>query len=777
MNYKTIRNKWKKAAALGLAAIMTLSLAACGKGRPSDANVASQGTEVGTGGFVYVPEYDTLPASGENSNINIMEVSDGYLYYVLYNWNESEGVSTKEYYKKKLGSSDPAEKMMIELAENRDVMTFTSSEDGIYYFLSDYSSSEVDEFGNMKGKYFMVKYDNEGNQVFEQEISEQVNQAEFNNYVQYAQVDGEGRIYASSGQNIWLYDAEGNSNGEISLSEWINGMCRGKDGKIYISQYSQNGDGYLLYELDYNTKALGQKYENFPGYGSFEAGGEKDFLVSDSSRLYAYDMATQSYEVVLEWLDSDISGDTVNSITALEDGRIAVVLRNYGNNIVTTDIAYLTKTDSSQVAQKQVVTVGNLYNDQALQQMAVNFNKSNDKYRIKIKTYVDENNWNENSYTDGITAMNNDITSANGPDIINLSYGGSLQTYVSKGLVEDLNSYLDSSTKIKREDFLETILNAYTFDGVLVSIPTTFSVQTVLGKTSMVGEEMGWSIEDLMKLADSHPEAEIFEYASKESMLSYLMMFNQESFIDAKTGECHFDSDGFRQLLEFSNRFPKSEEISYDENSKSMDAKIRDNELLLNNLGVYDVSDFVIQMEIFGEPVTAIGYPTVDDSVGCMLNSQNGILGISSKSSNKEGAWEFLEYTLTREASENGRYRFGFSTRTDLLNELFEKEKEITYVTDENGEKMLDENGEPIKQSKGGMGWGDVIYEYYGATQEQIDMLKEIIAVAKPKASNDNQIMNIINEEAASFFSGQKSVDEVVNIIQNRVQIYVSESN
>lgn len=38
-----------------------------------------------------------------------------------------------------------------------------------------------------------------------------------------------------------------------------------------------------------------------------------------------------------------------------------------------------------------------------------------------------------------------------------------------------------------------------------------------------------------------------------------------------------------------------------------------------------------------------------------------------------------------------------------------------------------------------------------------------------------NKMMNIILEEADSFFCGQKSVDEVVAIVQNRIQLYIDE--
>ena len=102
---------------------------------------------------------------------------------------------------------------------------------------------------------------------------------------------------------------------------------------------------------------------------------------------------------------------------------------------------------------------------------------------------------------------------------------------------------------------------------------------------------------------------------------------------------------------------------------------------------------------------------------------------------------------------------------------------DIEYVKDENGEIMKDENGEPMKESKTGMGWDDFYVEYYGSTQEEIDELQALIESARPGDTTDEEISNIINEEADAYFKGQKSVDEVADIIQRRVKIYISENS
>ena len=63
------------------------------------------------------------------------------------------------------------------------------------------------------------------------------------------------------------------------------------------------------------------------------------------------------------------------------------------------------------------------------------------------------------------------------------------------------------------------------------------------------------------------------------------------------------------------------------------------------------------------------------------------------------------------------------------------------------------------------------------STQEQIDDFKSYVDGASISGSYDSDIMDIITEEAGAFFSGDKSADDVVKLIQNRVGIYLGETS
>ena len=433
----------------------------------------------------------------------------------------------------------------------------------------------------------------------------------------------------------------------------------------------------------------------------------------------------------------------------------------------------LTKTKASDVAGKIELTLVTMYQDQSLQAAAVAFNKSNDTYRVNIKNYLDDDNMSENSYDDALTQLNNDITSSeNCPDIIDLSYIDEKQM-ASKGVLEDLNPYLEKSSVLNKDEFVNGILENYQYNGKLYGIPRTVQLNTIVGKTSIVGDKKSWTLQDMMEVADKNPGASLFYGLDKSTMLYYCLSFNDGAFIDWETGTCKFDTPEFVELLEFVNMFP--DEIDWDSYDGSVE-KFQKNKVLLESAYISEFNEVQYYEAEFGEPVTFIGFPTIDGSSGCAMSGQ-GRYAMTANSTNKEGVWEFLEFYLTRESS---MFDWGMYTLQEKLDKQIDEATKVEYVRDENGEIMYDEEGEPIEEGGGSStissdGWE---YTYRRPTSEEVDLALELLAEAKPMSNNSgSQTLSIIQEEAEAFFQGQKSAEDVVAIIQNRLQIYVSENS
>ena len=781
------RRNWKKLASLALASAMALSVTACGG---SQGDNGTQGSNQGNGAeakeYVYVPEF--LEMEGDNVSYYNMKYVGDFLYYESYSYDEATGESSESIVKYSLADgSDSA--MPLELGNNISFNEFAVAADGsVYAVCYDYSGEPGPE-GYVEPKRMLCKFGEDGAMAFSRELKEVMGQDPSldleNLYVQNFALDNENRMYLTVDSKVYLLDAEGNYQGVVNTSaNWINGLGCGRDGKMYFSYYDNTSEGndYVLAEIDFDKKAVGETYKGFMGGNGngLYAGTEYDFLIGDSISVYAYDLKAQKSEKLFDWLDSDINGSGASCVGQMGDGRLLVIINDWESS--ENGIALLTRTKASEVAQKETILIGAMYTDSNLQSAAVKFNKTNDKYRISIKTYVDYNNWTENSWSDALTNLNNDITSNNCPDIIDLN-GLNVQQLAAKGVFEDLNPYLEGSSNFSRDDFVENIIEAYTYDGVLVSIPANFELQTVMGKASELGDKEGWTIDEMIAYADAHPDAQLFDHANKLSILGMCMSFNENAFIDWDTGECSFDTPEFKSLLEFVNRFP--DEYQYEDGQASTPTRIQNGEILLDRSYIYDFNEMQLYVEMFGGDVTCIGYPTTDGGSGTGLTASQAY-AITAKSNLKEGAWEFIEDFLTpEEQSEGGsRRRFGgwgFPNNKARLQAMAEEAVQVEYVTDENGEILKDENGEPIVQNVGmGIGYEDGwSYDYRIPTQEEVDTILDLIDRARPLSVNSSgdEISNIISEEAAPYFQGQKSVDEVTNIIQSRISIYVSENS
>ena len=58
---------------------------------------------------------------------------------------------------------------------------------------------------------------------------------------------------------------------------------------------------------------------------------------------------------------------------------------------------------------------------------------------------------------------------------------------------------------------------------------------------------------------------------------------------------------------------------------------------------------------------------------------------------------------------------------------------------------------------------------------ELIDVYRDIIASVDRKNMTDSSIMIIMREEIQAYFAGDKSLDEVIEIINNRARTYYGE--
>ena len=183
------------------------------------------------------------------------------------------------------------------------------------------------------------------------------------------------------------------------------------------------------------------------------------------------------------------------------------------------------------------------------------------------------------------------------------------------------------------------------------------------------------------------------------------------------------------------------------------------------SLNISDMENYITNVGMFGEPVTLIGFPAKEGN-GAVI-TPNNVYMISSKSKNQDGAWQFLRYYLTDEYQKDSNDSWSLPIKKDALKEKINKGTEKPYWINSDGGKEYYEY----------TAWlGDEEVTLDPLTQEQADDLYNYIWSVTQAYYSDDSLNNIITEESAAFFSGQKSAQDVADIIQSRAQIYINES-
>lgn len=574
----------------------------------------------------------------------------------------------------------------------------------------------------------------------------------------------EDALYLVCGSSILKFDKNGNMVGNVIRQDAGNvldgaSVVRGRDGKYAAVNYGDNG--MKVYPLDLANGTIGTAAElagNSYSF-SFYPGSGYDFYVSDNYAVYGYNLGDTTVTKLMSYVDSDIDVWQINNIIPISDTEF------YGSYSSASDwkdgVSKFTKVDPKDVKERQVITLAMASTDWTVKSRVIEFNKKNDTYRISLIDYSSESG----EYEEGISRMNTDIVSGKVPDIILLDDSMPTDSYISKGLFADLLPLIEKDEEIDRNDLMPNVMEAFSRDGKLYRLIPSYSIRTIVAKTSDVGEERGWTVEEAMALWDSKPEGtEFIAGATRSEMLNMCMSFAGSQFVNYSTGDCDFNNEGFLNLLEFLKRFPVeiSDDYYTDEYWSSYDSLWRTGKVITQQMYLGDFRNLnYTEKGTFGEPITMIGFPSTDQDGSVLVPTMQ--FAISAKSKNQDAAWQFLRYYLTEDYQNEAP---GFPLSMKVLEKRAEEAMDRPYYIDENGNKEY---------------YDDIIYiddvevTIEPMTREEVDHFMEILKTFKNVGRYDDTLINIISEEAEPYFNGQKNAGEVAQIIQNRAQIYLHE--
>ena len=584
-------------------------------------------------------------------------------------------------------------------------------------------------------------------------------------------LDGEGNLYVTDDQAIWVFNPEGTLLQRVETAgSWVYDMVRLKDGRAAMETWD---NGMQLLTVDPRTGSL-EKLTTLEGFGEklMTGAGDYDFYYTDGTRLYGYDLVDQKAAEVLDWLACDLSAYEVQCAVMDDTGQISAVSQSQGE---APQQVTLRKQSRDAIAERQVLTLGTLY-PEGVSDAVLRFNRSQDRVRIQLRDYSDYVNGDD--YEAGLQKLTTEILAGNLPDLLSLDSLPYAQL-AAKGLLEDLYPYIDADDELSRGDFFENVLHSMEVGGKLCQAAPGFSVITLMGPSDVVGDTPGWTYDAFDAAAAAMPEGctALGPEVGRDNILEMCTYLSLDDFVDWDAGTCDFESESFLRLLEFCRQFPKLEQMAYDEDGSDM-SRIAEGRQLLVFTSLFSMDDAVYNDQYFRGKSTYIGFPTLRGT-GNILSPTSGY-GMSASCADKEAGWAFLRDFLTRDYQEKYSTEIGLPLNRAAFQTALDKAMEVVYEKDAQGHYILDANGERIPTSKGGMGLsvggGAVMeFELWAMTQQQADKLMELIKTSTKAVDMNSTLFGIIKTEAEAYFAGQKTAGEVARLIQSKANLYISE--
>lgn len=613
-------------------------------------------------------------------------------------------------------------------------------------------------------------------------------------------VDAAGNLYVSDYNNIYVLDAEGNVQFKLDGSQYNGSLCRLNAQQVGVMWYNYTDDvnaadenGQYFVPIDLETKDWGEKVKLPSNVGSILPGDDAyDFYYTYNNNIYGYAAKTDTKEKLVDWLACDVDTNNMSGYAMLSDSRVAALMQDWSTDPTTYQLIVLHRVDASEIKEKKVLTLACMYLDWNLRSMIVEYNKTNDEYRINVVDYSEYAT--DDDYNAGVTKLTTEIISGSVPDIF-LTSNLPIDKYAAKGVIADLNTFMDGGNGLSRDYFVPQILNALEKDGKLYELPTSFTVTTAYALSSIASQYDTWNVAAVQDAMTQLQEgATVFSDGwTKNTALSNCLSRNLSAFVDWTTGKCEFDSEAFQQLLAFCNSFPaetsdgdgaiayaSSADIAVDDAMWDSDAtRITNGKQLMSTIGMYSFDSYIWNVYAIRDKITFTGYPTEDGS-GSSFELQMP-MAISSVTKYPDAAWDFVCSIIKKmNTIDENNYYYGFpisqaafdAEMTDIMTEQ--------YQLDEKGEQVdWDGDGEPDKAIRGSyetMENGETVYkDVYALTQEDIDQILGVINSTRSVYDYDQEILDIITDEVAAYFAGDKDVQTTASMIQSRVNLYVQE--
>ncbi len=485
-------------------------------------------------------------------------------------------------------------------------------------------------------------------------------------------------------------------------------------------------------------------------------GYERGIYISKQDVLCCYQDRTKELSARMEWEKSTVKVD-MNSVEAIREGSDGSFL--FAAYDMNSRKGTVIRAEETVIENRETVILGYLRKSRMGEQYINSFNAEHGDIQIVGKQYED------------LTSLHLDLLQGEGPDLIDLA-GFDIEEYVEKGILENLDPYFAASDKISADDLLPSLRETMTRDGGIRYVFPNFKMN-VLIMNADTAENAPMTTEEFLSLRQEG-EYNYLTNTTPGTLMLYLLPLNMDQYVDWGEKSCHFADE---QFISFLKLLKDADLRKVDDPSPELplvnDEMILDGQVLaIYSMSISSLREYRAVEDAFGNRAKVVSLPTWNGEEVYPIYAMGDMYAINSASEKKAQAWEFLEYYLLEYGRRANGQMISFSVLWDcfesqLYPQLPEGSDGSWYRNPYMYNPMVDSEADKAKAT---------FEEKYDYTEEERDAVRHMVEHAKAMENGrDGVIGNIVMEEALMYLEGDKTAEEVAEIIQSRVSIYMAE--
>ena len=244
--------------------------------------------------------------------------------------------------------------------------------------------------------------------------------------------------------------------------------------------------------------------------------------------------------------------------------------------------------------------------------------------------------------------------------------------------------------------------------------------------------------------------------------LAWLLEYSGNRIVDEENKKIHVKEDAFRSMLQFLK-------IQSTDQHKNFDPVMQycEGESCATRANLSEPSDYLYFNELFHKNAV---FSNVGAD-GLIIGSREGLLGVCSKSENKEALFALYDFLYE---PENYHNFFFWGMIMPVIREEYGLWKDYFLATEAYEDKYGKYNRKHDFQI--GMGAAEVIIPVGSISEEEaeaaVTALQEVKYVKPMKAAYEN----IIREEAEAYFTGNQDLDRACDNMENRLRLALEEN-